>query len=570
MLNAFKKPITHKKILIYSAFISILILGVYFRLKGIISRNLEYDEIWTLSNYSSKSLHIIFTELATPNNHPLNSLLIKISTAFFGVNNLAIRFPVLLAGFLLMIFTALLSERIFHNKVIAFLVLILVSFNGALVHYSQTARGYEIQTFIIVLYAYFLIYLETSERNKFSVMFFGLFLLPILSVLILPTSVLFIIPITALYLIKFFRVWRNREKLNFRCMIVDLVSNKKFVLIILSYIAIVSWLLLNYNQFKAAQSFGNSIDSLNSFWFFFRRLTYNVVLIPLFLLTFFGLFLKRTRFVCFGALLIYIFILFTAVLFKSGPNRVYLPLIPVFIVSSCGSFFYYMKILVNNKKILSFVVVAVSLLWVSNVFPKQLKKWTPPDFKKIYNVLCKNLPKNYYISFPAGDGLPASYKNMYSITQNYIRLPSYKTQYIAVYETKGFIEGINIKGNIGKIVLSDSYKIFKHKGNKLFVYKLKQLKKIDGDINKKIIFASFPLNLKSSVDLVKYNLIKNLRYNKVIILNSWFRYPVTSKDNKVLSGALLVFTGLDLKAKHLEYIQKKTKNIVKFYYLNRK
>ncbi|MEI3003596.1 MAG: hypothetical protein V8T87_03105 [Victivallales bacterium] len=47
------------------------------RLYGLRTRNLEYDEIWTFAHYVKLPLREIFTELAVPNNHPLNTLFIK-------------------------------------------------------------------------------------------------------------------------------------------------------------------------------------------------------------------------------------------------------------------------------------------------------------------------------------------------------------------------------------------------------------------------------------------------------------------------------------------------------------
>ena len=41
------------------------------------SPGLEYDEIWTMRNYSARDLWTILNDLATPNNHPLNSLFVK-------------------------------------------------------------------------------------------------------------------------------------------------------------------------------------------------------------------------------------------------------------------------------------------------------------------------------------------------------------------------------------------------------------------------------------------------------------------------------------------------------------
>ena len=54
-----------------------------------LNRFLEYDEIWTLQNYAKLGILEIFQDLATPNNHPVNSFIVKLisgfSTAFWSL-----------------------------------------------------------------------------------------------------------------------------------------------------------------------------------------------------------------------------------------------------------------------------------------------------------------------------------------------------------------------------------------------------------------------------------------------------------------------------------------------------
>ena len=59
----------------------LVLSGIALRLYGLRTRNLEYDEIWTFAHYVKLPLREIFTELAVPNNHPLNTLFIKYSDA---------------------------------------------------------------------------------------------------------------------------------------------------------------------------------------------------------------------------------------------------------------------------------------------------------------------------------------------------------------------------------------------------------------------------------------------------------------------------------------------------------
>ena len=60
---------------------------------------LEYDEIWTLESYAAGPVSRIFTDLALPNNHPLNSLLVKL-IALTGAPVTWIRLGSLAAGML--------------------------------------------------------------------------------------------------------------------------------------------------------------------------------------------------------------------------------------------------------------------------------------------------------------------------------------------------------------------------------------------------------------------------------------------------------------------------------------
>ena len=75
-----------------TAFAAVSIFGIYLRIQGI-SRGLDYDEIWTWCSYANKSLSVIFTDLTFPNNHPLHSLAITISTSLFGKTFLVLRLP---------------------------------------------------------------------------------------------------------------------------------------------------------------------------------------------------------------------------------------------------------------------------------------------------------------------------------------------------------------------------------------------------------------------------------------------------------------------------------------------
>ena len=76
--------------------IGTLLAGALLRISGLFS-SLEYDEIWTLESFAPQPLSVIFTDLALPNNHPLNTLGVKLCIACFD-NPCLIRLPALLTG----------------------------------------------------------------------------------------------------------------------------------------------------------------------------------------------------------------------------------------------------------------------------------------------------------------------------------------------------------------------------------------------------------------------------------------------------------------------------------------
>ena len=60
----------------------VLLIGIAARLTHLFS-GLEYDEIWTLENFAPLPLSRILTDLALPNNHPLNTLGVWICATLF-------------------------------------------------------------------------------------------------------------------------------------------------------------------------------------------------------------------------------------------------------------------------------------------------------------------------------------------------------------------------------------------------------------------------------------------------------------------------------------------------------
>ena len=78
----------------------IIAIAALLRFLNIFSA-LEYDEIWTLENFSRLDVFRLLTELALPNNQPLNSLFVKLVVTLDGPV-WAIRLHSFIAGILLL------------------------------------------------------------------------------------------------------------------------------------------------------------------------------------------------------------------------------------------------------------------------------------------------------------------------------------------------------------------------------------------------------------------------------------------------------------------------------------
>ena len=230
---------------------AVLIAAAVLRMLAF-SPGLEYDEIWTVRNYSARDLWTILNDLATPNNHPLNSLLVK-WMLLFSDTAWSIRFPSFFAGLASVGLTGWLAVLLFRSRFAALTAMIFVAANPALILYSITARGYAVQTALILLYAVIAALCYRYRRR------WTLYLLPVcgfLAELALPTSVLWLFPLSLVHCVA--ELLRGRKE--WRRLLPLAVSYTVLGVILLS------WLLFHYQDFKAGQSFGTAIAGVLPFF----------------------------------------------------------------------------------------------------------------------------------------------------------------------------------------------------------------------------------------------------------------------------------------------------------------
>jgi predicted membrane-bound mannosyltransferase len=168
-----KRIFMNKKILKLNLILILCIVGgCFLRVIDLNIRSLEYDEIWTLQHYFKYGFAEIFTNLETPNNHPLHTWLAKTLCSFAGYENWVLRLSAFLSGIALMAAAWLAAGKFFRSKYAKIALMALIAFSPYLVHYSNTARGYSMQAFFVAAMVFLLF---EYARKPSMIKAFGVF-----------------------------------------------------------------------------------------------------------------------------------------------------------------------------------------------------------------------------------------------------------------------------------------------------------------------------------------------------------------------------------------------------------
>ena len=296
------------------------------RVINIFSHSPEYDEIWTCEHYVGKPVMKILTDVATPNNHVLNSLGIKFFSGVIRDAVFAMRLPSLLAfaGLFLLLLRAVL--KFFHEWTVRGMVLAAILLDGMILFYAETARGYMMQTFFLFgLLLSLLCFSDSCGRNRrFNAWMWLICALG--CCLSVSSGVIFVTVLTGLWCLL---------HIPFRAGIAK-IRQEYFPLIAAGFcwsVFVLSWYGGNFTRFSRGRAeFGESFASLMEFFrFFFNILWSSGLLWPVLILIAGAVWLRRGNGfrICLltgGTVLL---TLFSSVVSKGGPVRVYMPLIPI-------------------------------------------------------------------------------------------------------------------------------------------------------------------------------------------------------------------------------------------------
>ena len=324
----------------------------------------------------------------------------------------------------------------------------LTSVSPGLVFYSVIARGYSMQAALILLFA---VLAALAYRTR---KLYPLILLPVAAVLAeltIPTSVLWLFPIALIHgTAELIRHGKNWKKV-IPCAVSYCVTG----------ILLLSWILLHYHDFKAGQSFGNSVLSFPLFAGFLSETLNGLLCIGTAFSVIFCLLLlifaicDRCGRKTFCALLFLLFFPVGMALFTlAGPCRVYLPSVP-FLALALGYLLYRIMCLVRKyvrrkqlRLILYLLIIIVPVFMAFVQREDGQKYWYRTDWIVKFQEYRKIAPE-YFFCFHAADSYPAFFNNGNAILEDFlIRLNSMKDgSFFVMPDSSGWIEGMLNNGN---------------------------------------------------------------------------------------------------------------------------
>ena len=299
---------------------------------------LQYDELWTLINFTPLDTFRILTDLSLPNNHPVNTLVLKFLSQF-SLAPAILRLGVFLCGIGVVYLTGKCAEILSPDREYSLAARFLAALSLPLIYFSVYARGYMFQLAGLQLCILGMYRCAAGGKDKFA---------PLMTVaggilccIGVSSGIMFLLCAAAGHLLLAPKACRFKRKLLFSGAVLG-------VIVLIYYAAL-------YSRIRAGQQWGIEIDSVTA-WFTFAARTV-AALLPLFLIPWViagTIFDRRWCKILLAALLP----LLLAIVTRGGPERVYLPLAVVFILCAASGFNALWKKFPRYRKILLVLLVA--------------------------------------------------------------------------------------------------------------------------------------------------------------------------------------------------------------------
>ena len=388
---------------------------------------LDYDEIWTMTYFSSKGVKAIFTELSLPNNQVLNSLCVKGALAL-GVPVWGIRLHSLIAGVLAVMLMVPIGIRMGKTRGAGFWSAVFLLCSAPAAIYSQLARGYELQLFFLLLYTWGILYVPLK---KFRYLALGAVAAGGLgAVLTLPTSVIYLGCITCAAFIQ-------RPKLPEKELLILLAAGVVFCGL---------WYGINFHQFREGQQFGTEIHSMRELLSFsFKTLD---SLIPLLWCPFIALGLallpKRRSGAAAGIIAA---VLLSALATRGGPERVYIPLAACAALLAGAGADRLCRKLSSVKTLYGVAAAGAVILCAAGGFCANTAHWTPADWYALF-AKGESYDKNTLVIYSGTNGFPVMWNNQpRSLEDNANRISGGILEKMVSFTSDSVLNGVDEKFN---------------------------------------------------------------------------------------------------------------------------
>lgn len=478
----------------------ILLLTAAAAVRGfLLFRDLEYDEIWSLEKYAILSFSGIFSDLSTPNNHPVNTLLIKFLW-FSRENFWSIRLGSVIFSLGTILLLWQLGRKLF-SRTAAWYAATAGAFLPPLVIFGVTARGYAGEIFFLLLFALALI-----NCRKGSI-FWSMVAAAsgLLAVISLPTSVLYIAPLAVIYLCQMIKKRRFKPL--------------SFGILLSSAVLAGVWFIINWQKFICQKQFKEVFTGFSGFFhWFYTSLSENGICLWLLIPAIFFLWKRKL----FRVLMSVIFFPLAAAVFTSpAPARVYLP------CSVAGILLFATGFGIKKWRYLFMAILLTVQIFIS--YPDRSEERITQDIFNTAEV--QNVIKIY----PPAAGYVLRWNHPESVENFFRQLQSAAAKEFCalLVPDKEKITGFSINGDVAAIDLPFSLNTVSGNTPPYILF----LQKTASVIPNRWYFAIYPPMPKENMSA----LYRDLKPEKSVVFNQWLRADLTAPDGKTHRYMIFAF-----------------------------
>ncbi len=379
----------------------------------LMTANPVYDELWSLIFFSELPVTQILTDLALPNNHPLNTFFLKI-LSLISFNTVFLRLPSLICGAFIPVLCGELAYRWSKKNHLASMIAaaLLAMLSVPLAVLSGLARGYAMQLFFLILCIWAMSTLrENPKRSAVLTAVSG-----IGTFLCVPTGALFLLPAGIGFLIYSGR----KERTDHRMWIAALV------------IAVAGGIFygVNFSALRTAQVWGMEINSAADYRQFLWLIFSSLLFVPALAATVPAWINEPKRLYAAGLLLLPLLL---ALFSNGGPARTYLYL-PVAVAIAGGIGIGEVSGRWQGREVPVSAVIAL-VLAIPGIF-LQLDLWRVPDYTAIFEKHRQSCPPEILpvyrasVGFPIRNALPEALEayNLQVLSGNFSKVAFFETE----------------------------------------------------------------------------------------------------------------------------------------------